>query len=122
MTTDLGTWTAYETPGHAPSHVCLYQPERRVLISGDHLLGRISLFYEYGFSPDPVGEFLRSLDRVRTLDAKYDGVWELPVLGAVPPPSALLVRPDGHVAWVGGGMAHGLRGALTTWFGPADRG
>ena len=70
VTTDLGTWTAYETPGHAPSHVCLYQPERRLLISGDHLLGRISLFYEYGFSPDPIGEFLRSLDRVRTLDAR----------------------------------------------------
>jgi glyoxylase-like metal-dependent hydrolase (beta-lactamase superfamily II) len=39
--TDLGTWTAYETPGHAPSHVCLHQPERRLLISGDHVLGRI---------------------------------------------------------------------------------
>jgi glyoxylase-like metal-dependent hydrolase (beta-lactamase superfamily II) len=68
--TDLGPWTAYETPGHAPSHVCLFQPERRLLISGDHVLGRISLFYEYGFSPDPVGEFLRSLDRVSTLDAR----------------------------------------------------
>jgi glyoxylase-like metal-dependent hydrolase (beta-lactamase superfamily II) len=44
--TDLGTWTVHETPGHAPSHVCLFQPERRVLISGDHLLGRISLFYD----------------------------------------------------------------------------
>jgi len=39
--TDLGTWTAYETPGHAPSHVCLYQPERRLLISGDHVLDRL---------------------------------------------------------------------------------
>lgn len=68
--TDLGTWTAYETPGHAPSHVCLYQPERRLLVSGDHVLGRISLFCEYGFSPDPVGEFLRSLDRVQALDAR----------------------------------------------------
>lgn len=68
--TDLGTWIAYETPGHAPSHVCLYQPERRVLISGDHLLGRISLFYDYGYSPDPVGEFLSSLDRIDALDAR----------------------------------------------------
>jgi glyoxylase-like metal-dependent hydrolase (beta-lactamase superfamily II) len=68
--TDLGTWTAYETPGHAPSHVCLYQPERRVLISGDHVLGRISLYYDYGYTPDPVGEFLRSLDRVDRLDAR----------------------------------------------------
>jgi glyoxylase-like metal-dependent hydrolase (beta-lactamase superfamily II) len=68
--TDLGVWRTYETPGHAPSHVCLYQPERRLLISGDHVLGRISLFYDYGFSPDPAGEFLSSLDVVDTLDAR----------------------------------------------------
>jgi glyoxylase-like metal-dependent hydrolase (beta-lactamase superfamily II) len=68
--TDLGTWTAYETPGHAPSHVCLYQPERRLLISGDHVLGRVSLFYDYGSTPDPAGEFLRSLDVVDDLDAR----------------------------------------------------
>jgi glyoxylase-like metal-dependent hydrolase (beta-lactamase superfamily II) len=68
--TDLGTWTAYETPGHAPSHVCLYQPKRRILISGDHVLGRISLFFDYGYTPDPIGEFLRSLDRVDALDAR----------------------------------------------------
>jgi glyoxylase-like metal-dependent hydrolase (beta-lactamase superfamily II) len=68
--TDLGPWTVYETPGHAPSHVCLYQPERRLLISGDHLLGRISLHFDYGYSPDPVGEFLRSLDVVQALGAR----------------------------------------------------
>jgi glyoxylase-like metal-dependent hydrolase (beta-lactamase superfamily II) len=68
--TDLGTWTAYETPGHAPSHVCLFQPEHRLLISGDHVLGRISLYYDYGWTPDPVGEFLRSLDVVERLDAR----------------------------------------------------
>ena len=68
--TDLGVWTAYETPGHAPSHVCLFAPERRLLISGDHVLGRISLFYDYGYSPDPVGEFLHSLDTVDALDAR----------------------------------------------------
>lgn len=68
--TDLGPWTAYETPGHAPSHVCLFQPERRLLISGDHLLGRISLYFEYGHSPDPVGEFLHSLDVVQRLGAR----------------------------------------------------
>ena len=60
----------HETPGHAPSHVCLFQPERRLLISGDHLLGRISLFFDYGYSPDPVGEFLRSLDVVEALHAR----------------------------------------------------
>jgi glyoxylase-like metal-dependent hydrolase (beta-lactamase superfamily II) len=68
--TDLGTWTVHETPGHAPSHVCLFQAERRLLISGDHVLGRISLFYDYGYTPDPVGEFLSSLDRVDVLDAR----------------------------------------------------
>jgi glyoxylase-like metal-dependent hydrolase (beta-lactamase superfamily II) len=68
--TSLGPWTAYETPGHAPSHVCLFQPERRLLISGDHLLGRISLYFEYGHSPDPVGEFLHSLDVVQKLGAR----------------------------------------------------
>lgn len=68
--TDLGPWTVYETPGHAPSHVCLYQPEQRILISGDHVLGRISLFYDYGWTPDPVGEFLHSLDLVDGLDAR----------------------------------------------------
>jgi glyoxylase-like metal-dependent hydrolase (beta-lactamase superfamily II) len=67
---DLGTWVAYETPGHAPSHVCLFQPERRLLISGDHVLGRISLYYDYGWTPDPVGEYLHSLDVVDRLDAR----------------------------------------------------
>jgi glyoxylase-like metal-dependent hydrolase (beta-lactamase superfamily II) len=70
VSTDLGEWVAYETPGHAPSHVCLFQPERRVLISGDHLLGRISLYFDYGYSPDPVGELLTSLDVVEKLDAR----------------------------------------------------
>lgn len=68
--TDLGEWITYETPGHAPSHVCLFQPERRLLISGDHLLGRISLYFDYGYSPDPVGEFLHSLHVVERLDAR----------------------------------------------------
>ena len=67
---DLGEWVTYETPGHAPSHVCLFQPERRLLISGDHLLGRISLYFEYGYSPNPVGEFLHSLDVVERLGAR----------------------------------------------------
>ena len=50
--------------------MCLCQPERRLLISGDHLLGRVSLYYDYGYSPDPAGEFLASLDRVEALDAR----------------------------------------------------
>jgi 2-polyprenyl-6-methoxyphenol hydroxylase-like FAD-dependent oxidoreductase len=57
-------------------------------------------------------------DRVRTVDARCAGLWELPVLGAVSAPAAVLIRPDGHVAWVGDGTAEGLRDALTNWFGP----
>jgi glyoxylase-like metal-dependent hydrolase (beta-lactamase superfamily II) len=68
--TDLGEWTVHETPGHAPSHVCLFQPERRLLISGDHLLGRISLYFDYGYTPDPVGEFLNSLTVVERLGSR----------------------------------------------------
>lgn len=70
VATDLGEWIVHETPGHAPSHVCLFQPQRRLLISGDHLLGRISLYFDYGHSADPVGEFLISLDAVDALDAR----------------------------------------------------
>jgi 2-polyprenyl-6-methoxyphenol hydroxylase-like FAD-dependent oxidoreductase len=55
--------------------------------------------------------------RVQRVDARYAGVWELPVLGAVAAPSAVLIRPDGHVAWVGDGTDQGLRDALATWFG-----
>lgn len=66
--TDLGTWQVHETPGHAPSHVVLHQPERRLLISGDHLLGRTVLFFDHGHSPDPVGEFLRGLEEVEPLE------------------------------------------------------
>ncbi len=66
--TDLGTWQVHETPGHAPSHVVLHQPERRLLISGDHLLGRTVLFFDHGHTPDPLGEFIASLDRVEPLE------------------------------------------------------
>ncbi len=65
--TDLGRWRVHETPGHAPSHVVLHQPERRLLLSGDHILGRISLYFDYGHTPDPAGEFLASLDTVDEL-------------------------------------------------------
>ena len=70
VNTDLGDWRVYETPGHAPSHVCFFQPERRLLISGDHLLGRLSLYFDYGYSPDPVGEFLHSLGVIEPLNAR----------------------------------------------------
>jgi glyoxylase-like metal-dependent hydrolase (beta-lactamase superfamily II) len=70
VSTDLGAWQVVPTPGHAPSHVCLHQAERRILLSGDHLLGRVSLYFDHGHSPDPVGEFLTSLDAVERLDAR----------------------------------------------------
>jgi 2-polyprenyl-6-methoxyphenol hydroxylase-like FAD-dependent oxidoreductase len=56
-------------------------------------------------------------DRVQSIDAKYNGAWELPAIGAVTAPTAVLIRPDGYVAWVGEGTQLGLVNALTTWFG-----
>jgi 2-polyprenyl-6-methoxyphenol hydroxylase-like FAD-dependent oxidoreductase len=63
----------------------------------------------------------RPPDRVRLVDAAYEGAWELPVLGAVSAPTAVLIRPDGYVAWVGERTDQGLADALTTWFGAPDR-
>jgi 3-(3-hydroxy-phenyl)propionate hydroxylase len=57
-------------------------------------------------------------DRVELMDAKYMGTWELPALGVVPPPAAVLIRPDGYVTWVGDPSQNGLADALTRWFGP----
>jgi hypothetical protein len=57
-------------------------------------------------------------NRVQLVDARYDGPWELPALGAVAAPSAVVIRPDGYVAWVGDEAQLGLVEALTTWFGP----
>jgi len=56
-------------------------------------------------------------DRVRSIDARYTGAWELPAIGIVEAPAAVLIRPDGYVAWVGDGTGHGLDEALTKWFG-----
>jgi 2-polyprenyl-6-methoxyphenol hydroxylase-like FAD-dependent oxidoreductase len=58
--------------------------------------------------------------RVQSIDAEHVGPWELPALGMVTAPIAVLIRPDGYVAWVGDGTQLGLAGALTTWFGPPD--
>jgi 3-(3-hydroxy-phenyl)propionate hydroxylase len=57
-------------------------------------------------------------DRVRSIDAECVGPWELPVIGAVTAPTAVLIRPDGYVAWVGDGTYLGLAEAMSTWFGP----
>jgi 2-polyprenyl-6-methoxyphenol hydroxylase-like FAD-dependent oxidoreductase len=58
-------------------------------------------------------------DRVQLIDASYQGEWELPILGVVSAPTAVLIRPDGYVAWVGDGAEAGLTEALATWFGPS---
>jgi glyoxylase-like metal-dependent hydrolase (beta-lactamase superfamily II) len=69
--TDLGRWEVHETPGHALSHVSLHQPDQRLIITGDHLLGRVSAMYlEHGDDPDPVVSYVRSLDRVAALRAR----------------------------------------------------
>lgn len=67
------------------------------------------------------GAFAPWAERVRVVDARYDGAWELPVLGAVAAPGAVLIRPDGHVAWVGDESAERLSDALTLWCGEPGR-
>jgi 3-(3-hydroxy-phenyl)propionate hydroxylase len=59
-------------------------------------------------------------ERVQLIDAKYEGPWELPAIGAVSAPAAVLVRPDGYVAWVGDETRQGLTDALTAWFGASS--
>ena len=62
-------------------------------------------------------------DRVDLVEARSeDDSWPVPAVGEIPVPAALLIRPDGHVAWVGEGTAEGLAGALATWFGPPATG
>ena len=68
--TEHGSWSVHYTPGHAPSHVVLYEPQQRLLLSGDHVLGRVSVYFDYGWTPDPVGEFLDGLDTVEALGAR----------------------------------------------------
>jgi len=66
---------------------------------------------------DPPLDISGWADRVQFIRAGHSGMWELPVLGEIPAPTAVLVRPDGHVAWVGEGTDDGLAQVLTTWFG-----
>jgi glyoxylase-like metal-dependent hydrolase (beta-lactamase superfamily II) len=66
----IGDWRAVETPGHAPSHVCLHQPEHRLLLAGDLLSRHFAPFFDYGWSADPVAEYLASLDAVSGLDVE----------------------------------------------------
>lgn len=71
----------------------------------------------FDFGEPPSADVGPWLDRVQYVDAAYEGRWELPVIGEVPAPTAVLVRPDGYVAWVGDGTPEGLNDALTRWFG-----
>ena len=66
--------------------------------------------------PNPF-DLSAAADRVRSFDARYTGAWELPVLGTVSAPHAVLIRPDGYVAWVSEGTDQRLREALSTWCG-----
>ena len=100
--TDLGPWQVVETPGHAPSHVCLYQPDSRLLISGDHLLGRVSLYFEAGYTPDPVGEYLESLNAIDDLDMRL----------CLPGHGRTFTEVGGHVAANRVAIAEGLEGCL----------
>lgn len=99
---DLGPWHVVETPGHAPSHVCLYQPDRRLLISGDHILGRVSLYFEPGYTPDPVGEYLDSLNAVDDLDMRL----------CLPGHGRTFTDVGGHVNANRVAIAEGLEGCL----------
>ena len=93
------------TPGGTVRAFTLLHDARPVLLNLDR---------PWGFDISPWA------DRVLAIDAEYAGDWELPALGQVASPAAVLVRPDGYVAWVGDGTVAGLPDALTTWFGPPN--
>jgi 3-(3-hydroxy-phenyl)propionate hydroxylase len=90
------------TPGGTVRVFTLLHDARPVLLN----LGKPS-----GFDISPWA------DRVLAIDAEYAGEWQLPALGQVAAPAAVLIRPDGYVGWVGDGTDDGLRDALITWFG-----
>lgn len=81
----------------------------------DYMHGGRPLLVSLGEGGDVGGS--RPATRVQSVGASFGGRWELPVLGEVPAPSAVLVRPDGYVAWVGEGTGHGLDEAVQRWFG-----
>jgi glyoxylase-like metal-dependent hydrolase (beta-lactamase superfamily II) len=107
----LGDWQVVETPGHTPSHVCLYQPEHRFLLAGDLLSRHFAPFFDYGWSADPVAEYLASLDAIAALDVDL----VLPGHGAPLPEFGALIAT--HRAGVHDRLAAvhgGLGGGATT--------
>jgi 3-(3-hydroxy-phenyl)propionate hydroxylase len=98
-------------------------PEHTVVIAATDPVRVFTLLHDarpllLNFGDPGSGAISSWADRVRLLDAKTDGPWELPVLGTVPAPAAVLIRPDGHVAWVGDPNDLRLQNALSIWFGP----
>jgi 2-polyprenyl-6-methoxyphenol hydroxylase-like FAD-dependent oxidoreductase len=92
------------------------------LVTADGLLRVFTLLHEarpllLNFAAPGQFDITAWADRVQLIDAAYLGTWELPVLGPIPAPTAVLIRPDGYVAWVAGGTDPGLAEALTAWFG-----
>jgi hypothetical protein len=81
--------------------------------------GRVLLADDAAHVHSPIDEFeiAQWASRVQLVDAECRSPWQLPVVGEVPAPPAVLIRPDGYVAWVGDGKSTGLDDALTTWFG-----
>jgi glyoxylase-like metal-dependent hydrolase (beta-lactamase superfamily II) len=93
----LGDWEVVETPGHAPSHVCLVQRERGIAILGDLVSRAFAPYLDYGYSPDPVAELLAALDRVAALEGIRVG---LPGHGRPLPDVATVI--EAHRAGIGG--------------------
>lgn len=113
---DYGPGDGHPVLGHRMPDLDLITPQgpRRVF----ELLHRaLPLLIDFGESGGLL-DITRWADRVRRIDAEPASGWMLPVVGPVPAPAAVLIRPDGYVAWVGDGTPSGLEEALTTWFGP----
>lgn len=123
--TPFGPLTVMHTPGHAPSQVALVQPERGIAIVGDTICVAFGPYYDYGFSPDPVGEMLASLDRLDTL-SDYELV--LPGHGGPLADAAAVIDEHrtgitGHIDLVRRAVADSPGGAYAIGeraFGPVD--
>jgi glyoxylase-like metal-dependent hydrolase (beta-lactamase superfamily II) len=70
ISSTLGEWTVLSTPGHSPSHLCLHQPERGLLLAGDLIAPVVVPYFDMGYTPDPAGEMLASLRAVASLEAR----------------------------------------------------